>query len=1292
MNKIFKIIWNQATQSFVAVSELSKARGKTSSVTDDRATVGALSVAAATALAAFTVSPAMAATVIGGSTAITSTGAGDATSVLGGKTITTSISTIGFGENLTASSGNNAERTSVLVGEKISANRSTIAVGNNITTAQGTADPGLGSAIVVGYDNKLDNPEEDMAIGYNITVNSEGKTAKGRNANDGRQNMVLGRTIDVNISNNANVIGANLTVRNVADSFVGGNKVNLTSAINSAALGWNSKLDNVSTSTVDAIQSNLTWVDQSAVKVVRSNITDSYLTTVIGSSNNVSSTRNSVIIGSRINVGDMSVTPTGSTDTTGTKPGRLITGAVILGDESSLYGTDSAQGWGADGQAAKDTNSATVNGTTYSGFAGRGVKDMVVSVGARDKERQIKNVAAGVISETSTDAINGSQLYLITKGLQDKIEAIPTDGTGSSTPLIPTLPDTTNKADPEQPGVQTGTTNQAAPTNIGDGADKTSPNTAATVADILNEGWNLQENGAPKDFVKPYDIVNFNNGANTIANITMSADALMANVTYSVTGLPITYTAPDGTPVAKVGDKFYTLDDKGNPTTTEVAAGDLSTNLVNPAAAPNEIGAPTTLGNVASGTNTLDGAKDENGAPLSKVGDKYYKPSDLDEKGQPKADAAAVEPTTPASEDSPYAGLADLNSSNPNNAATVGDLKKMGWVVSANGNDYSDDVRNANEVKFNGKNGIEVTGETDANGVRNINISIAAGEVIPSSDDQVSVPAGSVKGADGNYYAAGDLDADGKPNTGAKPVTTTPIVRGTDGNYYAPSDLDANGKPNAGATPVPADQVVAKPNSSGANFVTGNAVGDAIQKSGFTVGHADKGAINDKATEFKTGAAAVDEKVNPNDELRFADGNGTVAQIATVKGVNKDGKEVTTTTVKFDVATTELHTEAPTAPVENTSTNPAGNTVTTKTEYSIDPKTGVVTTTTTTTETAPDGTVVNTNVNQAITRPGQVLPPAPGEGDKLVNATTVANAINNSGWGIQADGEDKGLVKPSDKVNFTSGNGTTASIETDPKTGVTSVKYDAKVDGTTIKFDKDGNISANTSPIAAAGDDGVVKAPASPNALATAGDVVKAVNSAGHRINSEKHNNQVVSAPSKTGVKVKAGDTVTYAAGKNLEVAQDGHKVTYGLSKEIAVEAVTVGTDSNPANNVQINNNGISAGNKKITNVARGTAPTDAVNLGQLKDEIGGINNRINKVDKGLRAGIAGAMAAGNLYHVTEPGKSMVSAGVGTYRGEGAMAVGYSRLSDNGKIGVKFSVNSNTRGDSGAAASVGYQW
>ena len=83
--------------------------------------------------------------------------------------------------------------------------------------------------------------------------------------------------------------------------------------------------------------------------------------------------------------------------------------------------------------------------------------------------------------------------------------------------------------------------------------------------DVLNAGWNLQNNGEARDFVKPYDTVNFINGLNTTAVVTTSDDGTTSNVTYNVTGLPVTYTTEDGTPVTKIGDKYYKVNDQGQP-------------------------------------------------------------------------------------------------------------------------------------------------------------------------------------------------------------------------------------------------------------------------------------------------------------------------------------------------------------------------------------------------------------------------------------------------------------------------------------------------------------------------------------------------------------------------------------------------------------------------------------------------------------------------------------------------------------------------------------------------------
>ena len=180
-----------------------------------------------------------------------------------------------------------------------------------------------------------------------------------------------------------------------------------------------------------------------------------------------------------------------------------------------------------------------------------------------------------------------------------------------------------------------------------------------------------------------------------------------------------------------------------------------------------------------------------------------------------------------------------------------------------------------------------------------------------------------------------------------------------------------------------------------------------------------------------------------------------------------------------------------------------------------------------------------------------------------------------------------------------------------------------------------------------------------------------------------------------------SNQTPVVKAGKNITVAQSGNTYAVATTDDMTVNSITAGDTVINNNGLTINGgpsvtkDGINAGNKRITNVAPGVNGTDAVNVNQLNEvrqDVNGLKSHVHKMDRKLRAGIAGALASGDLYHATMPGKSMVAVGAGTYRGESAIAVGYSRLSDNGKLGVKFSVNSDTRGDTGAAASVGYQW
>jgi autotransporter adhesin len=84
--------------------------------------------------------------------------------------------------------------------------------------------------------------------------------------------------------------------------------------------------------------------------------------------------------------------------------------SVAVGSNATAGTANSvALGNGSTTTAATPTASTTIQGQTYN-FAGANPVG-VVSVGAPGAERQIQNVAAGQLSATSTDAVNGSQLY-----------------------------------------------------------------------------------------------------------------------------------------------------------------------------------------------------------------------------------------------------------------------------------------------------------------------------------------------------------------------------------------------------------------------------------------------------------------------------------------------------------------------------------------------------------------------------------------------------------------------------------------------------------------------------------------------------------------------------------------------------------------------------------------------------------------------------------------------------------------------------------------------------------------
>ena len=173
------------------------------------------------------------------------------------------------------------------------------------------------------------------------------------------------------------------------------------------------------------------------------------------------------------------------------------------------------------------------------------------------------------------------------------------------------------------------------------------------------------------------------------------------------------------------------------------------------------------------------------------------------------------------------------------------------------------------------------------------------------------------------------------------------------------------------------------------------------------------------------------------------------------------------------------------------------------------------------------------------------------------------------------------------------------------KDGTLNVKGDTKListsaDATGIKVTaKVGdNITTNA--------DGKAVAPTT-NGIATTDNVTQAINNSGWKVTSLNNGGTTNGT---TSEKVSPGDTVTFSAGKNIVLDQNGKQFTYSLDKNVDLTnggSLTIGdTKINNAGMTitggpSITKTGIDAGSKKITNVAPGTDDTDGVNYKQLK-------------------------------------------------------------------------------------------
>ena len=286
----------------------------------------------------------------------------------------------------------------------------------------------------------------------------------------------------------------------------------------------------------------------------------------------------------------------------------------------------------------------------------------------------------------------------------------------------------------------------------------------------------------------------------------------------------------------------------------------------------------------------------------------------------------------------------------------------------------------------------------------------------------------------------------------------------------------------------------------------------------------------------------------------------------------------------------------------------------------------------------------------------------PHTGSSVVNVDYLKNYVSNNpqyaGLNVGDGNGNSGLIAPSDVLKVVSGNTYTSVVyDAKSKSFVVSATGGAGgawnvTDGSgtvNVPIDNNGNVAFK------AGSDNVVVTPTkTPDGAQVVVDIAKDLNL-----------NSVTTKNADGSGTVLNGGGVTFIDNK-------GNKTGPSMTQE-----------------------GIDAGNQKITNVAAGTNPNDAVNVSQLNKVGAGLNQlnkRIDDVEKNADAGTATALAVAGLPQAYMPGKSMVSMSGGVYRGESGYAVGYSSISEGGNWVVKAAASGNSQGYFGGTAGVGYQW
>ena len=503
MNKIFKVVWNKSKNCYVVVSEFAKNNSGKKKIVVAGIFAALAMTNANVALAVNDVPSGASATAVAFGTGATVTGA----------------NAVGLGTNVKVS---NSDAVAIGTAAKVENAGGGIAIGQN---SYSKALYGNAPSVAVGKDS-IANGGTAIAIGTRATVNEVGTNYSQGIAIGGGVLPGQGATV---IGDQSIAIGGNTKAIGHSSIVIGGDdadRMTNTRAVYTDINTGKAKVGTVSAAVKDLTGYEIKWRDYN-------NATADHIGITVGTKGQSGNAGIAIGTGAdsknRIAGALTGVNTSGADNDSVTNAIAIGTGAKANRDNSVALGGGST----TDKAGTKQSSYTLSNGITATWAGGdKTLEGDVVSFGAEGYERQLKNVAPGEVSATSTDAINGSQLAAIVDQIAYKYVSIKS----TDTPNKDNTGAKANNAIAIGPNASTDTAATSS-VAIGDGASTTGRSTVALGLSAQATSANATALGA-NSIASEDDTVAVGHGAKaTDGNASaFGADAIASNIESTAIG------------------------------------------------------------------------------------------------------------------------------------------------------------------------------------------------------------------------------------------------------------------------------------------------------------------------------------------------------------------------------------------------------------------------------------------------------------------------------------------------------------------------------------------------------------------------------------------------------------------------------------------------------------------------------------------------------------------------------------------------------------------------------------